>query len=140
MSKGVKSSQKIRFSREKNRWRKWDEKFYNAKTRRIEILVHIFGINYLEEVFGFQVTLVMLRSLRFQLICLVRLKKPSGKDRKRPNNGNLKHGKRVPRNTKGAANFDKDNIKCHRDDAILKKLEAFMSMSVFKKILSSLRK
>ena len=44
---GVKSSRNIRFSVEANRWRKWADKFANAKTRRIARLVRILGIDSL---------------------------------------------------------------------------------------------
>ena len=78
-------------------------KFMNAKTRRIAILVRVLHINYLEEIFGSQATLAMLRPLRHHRIRLTRMKKPVGKDRQRPNNCNTKYGIRVPSNTKESA-------------------------------------
>ena len=76
---GVKSSQKLRFSVEANGWRKWAEKFANAKMGCISRLVRILGINSLEEIFVSQATLAMLWPLRFQLLLLVRLNKTDGK-------------------------------------------------------------
>ena len=40
-------------------------RFINAKKKRIAILVRILGNDYLEEVFGSQVTIDMLRPLGF---------------------------------------------------------------------------
>ena len=99
---GVKSSKKYCFSVEANRWCKWDEKFANYKTRRIARLVRVIAIDYPEEAFGYQVTLDMMWPLIFQRLLLARPKKPGRKDRRRPNNGNLKYGIRVPRNVNKA--------------------------------------
>ena len=84
-------------------------KVCNVKTSRIKILVRILGPYSLEEVFVSQVTMSIIRPLRYNRLHLARLKKPSGKDRRAPNNGGLKYGIRVPRNTKEAAQFDQDN-------------------------------
>ena len=82
----------------------------NSKTRRIEILVRILGNNFLEEVFGYQVTMSMLRPIRYYQLRLARLKKPSGKDRHAHNNGGLKYGIRVLRNANEAAQFDQEKV------------------------------
>ena len=87
---GVKSSQKLRFSREANEWSKWAEKFASAKTRHISRLVIVLGIDSLEEIFGSQTTLAMLRPLRYHQLHLERLNKSGGKYWRRPNDGNLK--------------------------------------------------
>ena len=62
----------------------------------------IIGNNSLEEVFGSQVTIAMLRPLRFRQIFLARLKKSGGKDWRAPNNSVIKYGIRFPRNAKEA--------------------------------------
>ena len=84
-------------------------RFTNAKRRRISRLVIIIGNNYLEELFGSQVTMFMLWLLRYQQLLLARLKKPGGKDRHAPNNSRMKYGIIVPRNDKEAAQFDQEN-------------------------------
>ena len=78
-------------------------RFRNIKRRRIARLVRILGNDYLEEVFGSQVTMYMLGTLRYHRIRLTRLKKPGGKDWRVPNENGLKYGIRVPRNEKEAA-------------------------------------
>ena len=52
----------------------------------------------------------------------------------------MKYSIRVPSNAKEAAQFDKDNGNSLWENAILKGLEVLMSMSVFRKLPSSLRK
>ena len=86
---GVKSSRKPQFSVEANRWISWAEKFINSKTRRIARLVTILGIDSLEEVFEYQVTLAILWQLMFQQLCLEILKKNSGNDRQHTNEGKI---------------------------------------------------
>ena len=119
---------------EANRWNKWAEKFANAKMRRISRLVKILGIDSLEEIFGSQATLDILRPLRYQKLCLVRLNKTVGKYQRCPNTGNMKYIIRVPRNKKEAVQFDRENVKSLEANAILKELEALMLMCVFKKL------
>ena len=115
-------------------------RFINAKKKRIARLVRILGNDSLEKVFGSQITIAMLQPLRFHQICLARLKKTGGKDRRTPNNYGMKYGIRVQRNAKEAAQFDRENGNLLWQNAILKELEALMSMKVFKKLLYSLRK
>ena len=62
---GVKKSRNSHNFRVAKEWREWAVRFTNAKTRRIARLVSIFGKNLLEEVFGSQVTMSMLRPLRY---------------------------------------------------------------------------
>ena len=75
-------------------------RFINGKKNRMERLVRIFGKDSLEDIFGSQVTIAMMRPLRFHRLRLAGLKKPGGKDRRFPNNSGLKYGIRVLRNTK----------------------------------------
>ena len=49
----------------------------------------------------------------------------------------MKYGIRVPRNAKETAQFDKENGNSLWANAILKEVEALMSMIVFRKLLSS---
>ena len=84
-------------------------RFIYAKKKRIARLVRILGNDSLEEFFGYQVTIAMLQPLSFHCICLVRLKKPGGKDLSAPNNSGMKYGIRIPINAKEAAQFDKEN-------------------------------
>ena len=78
--------------------------------------------------------------LSFHGLRLARLNKPSGRDRRSDNSSGLKYGIRVPRNAREAIQFDKENGKRLWRDAILKDLEAFMSINVFKKFTTSLHK
>ena len=112
----------------------------NDKTRRTARLVRILGTNYLEYILRSQSNLYMLRPLRYHQIFLAILKKPSGKYWRCPNNGNMKYSIRVPRNAKEAAQFDKENGNYLWSKTILKELETLMSMSIFRKLLSSLQK
>ena len=68
------------------------------------------------------------------------MKKPGVKDRHLPDNGNMQYRRRVPRNAKEASQFDNMNGKSLWENAILKELEALISMSVFKKLPASLQK
>ena len=79
----------------------------------------------------------MLRPLRFHRLLQARLKKPSGRDRHSPNKSDLNYGIRFPRNAKEAIKFDIENGNLLWYNAILKELEALMSMEVFKKLPSS---
>ena len=92
----------------------------NYKRKRIARLVRIFVNDSLEEVFGSQVTVAMMRTLRFHRILHTRLKKPGGKDRRAPNNYGMKYGIRVPRNAKEATQFDKENGNLLGKNSILK--------------------
>ena len=51
-------------------------RFVNGKKKRMARLVRIFGKDSLEDIFGSQVTISMLRPLRFHILRRVRLKKP----------------------------------------------------------------
>ena len=90
--------------------------------------------------FGSQVTLAMMHPLRFHKLRLARLKKPSGRYWRSDNSSGLKYGIRVPSNAKEDIHFDRENGNTLWRDAILKELEALMSMHVFNKLPSSLRK
>ena len=81
-----------------------------------------------------------MRPLRFQRLHQAILKKPSVRDRRSPNNSGLKYGINVPRNAKEAIQFDQENGNLLWYNAILKELESLMSMELFKKFPSSLRK
>ena len=82
----------------------------------------------------------MLRPLRYHRLRLEILNKPGGKDRRAPNNSGLKYGIRFPGNAKEAAQFDQKNGNKIWANAILKELEALMSMKLFRKLPLSLRK
>ena len=82
--------------------------------------MRILGNDYLEEVFGYQVTIAMLRSLRFHRLLRARLKKPGGKDRRTPNNSGIKYRTRVPRDAKEDSQFDKENDNLIWNKVILK--------------------
>ena len=108
-------------------------KFINVKKKRMAKTVRIFGKDLLEKIFVSQVTIAMLPPRRFHRLCIARLKKPGGRDRRSPNNYGLKYGIRVPRNAKEAIQFDRENGNSLLYNAILKELEDLMSMEVFKK-------
>ena len=112
----------------------------NSKRRRIVILVRILGNDSLDEVFGYQVNMSILRPLLYHQLRLARLEKPGGKDRSVPNNSGLKYGIRVLMNAKEATQFDQDNGNQILINEILKELEAFMSIKGFRKLLLSLCK
>ena len=112
-------------------------RFTDAKSKRIARLIRILGSDSLEEVFGSQVTIAILRPLRFHRLCRSILKKPGGKDRRSPNNYVMKYDIRVPRNVKEAAQFNGDNGDLLWTEEILKELESLMSMKFFKKLSSS---
>ena len=82
----------------------------------------------------------MMWLLRFHRLRRERLKKPSGRDRQSDNTSGLKYGIRVPRIAKEVIQFDKENRNTLWRDTILKELEALISMDVFEKFPSSLRK
>ena len=137
---GVNKDRESRNFRVAKEWSDWVVRFTNAKTRRIARLVRILGNDYIDDVFGYQVTMSIMHPLSYHRLRLARLKKPIGKDRRDTNNGGLKYGIRVPRNAKEAAQFDQENGNTLWDNAILKELEALMYMEVFRKLLSSLSK
>ena len=85
---GMNKSRRTRFFAEAKECRARAVRFMNHKTRRIARLVRMLGTNFLEEILGYQVT--MLRLLRYHRLRLVRLNKPGGKDWKAPNNGGFK--------------------------------------------------
>ena len=126
--------------RKARKWREWAEKFVSNTKKRMARVVRVSGKDSLEEIFGSQVTLAMLRPLRFHRLCLTRLNKPSGRDRRSDDSSGLKYGIRVSRNAREAIQFDKENGNTLWRDAILKELEALMSMNLFKKFPSYLRK
>ena len=137
---GVKKSRESRNFWAAKEWREWAVRFTNAKRKRLARLVRILGRNSLEEVFVYQVNIDMLRTLRYHLLRRARLNKPGGNYRRAPNNSGMKYGIRVPRKTKEAAQLDTENGNLLWTNAILKDLEALMSMKVFMELLSSLYK
>ena len=62
---GVKKSWNYRNLRVAKEWCEWAVRFTNAKTRRIERVFMILGNDLMEDVFGCQVTMSMLRPLRY---------------------------------------------------------------------------
>ena len=86
------------------------------------------------------ITMSMLQPLRYHQIRLARPKKHGGKDRRSPNNSGLKYSIRVLRNAKEATHLDQDNGNKLWTNKTLKELEALMSMKVFRKLPSSLRR
>ena len=84
-------------------------RFIKAQNKCISRLVRILGNYYLEDIFGSQVTIAILRPLRFHRIRFAILKKPVRKDQRSPNNYGMKYGTRFPRNATKAAQFDKEN-------------------------------
>ena len=127
---GVKKDRESRYSRVAKEWQEWDVRFTNAKTRRIERLVRILGNDSLEEVFGSQVTMYTLRTLRYHRLFLARLNKPGGKDWRVPNNSGMKYGIRVLRNAKEDTQFDQEKGNKLWTNVILKELEDLISMKV----------
>ena len=89
---GMKRSRNVRTFREAREWRCWAEKFISNSKKRMARLVRILGKYWLEEIFGSQITLAMMRPLRFHRLCRARLKKPSGRDRWSDNMSGLKYG------------------------------------------------
>ena len=85
--------------------------------------MRVIGKDSLEEIFGSQVTLDMMRPLRFHRLRLARLKKPSGIDRRSDNTSGLKYVIRVPRNANEAIQFDRENGNTLWRDSILKNLK-----------------
>ena len=81
-------------------------RFINGKKECMERLVRIFGNDSLDNIFVSQVTIPMMRPLRFHRLRRARLKKPSGRDRRSDNSSGLKYGIRVPKNVKEALQFD----------------------------------
>ena len=108
-------------------------KFTSTKRKRLERLVRILGNGSLE-VFGSQVTIAMLRLLKFYRNFCAILKKHGEKFQSTPNSSGVNYGIRVQRNAKEAEKFDKENVSLLWKDAILKELESLMYMKVFKKI------
>ena len=77
---GLKKTRKNRNSQASKEWREWAVRFINGKQKRTARLVRVFGKYSLEEIFGSQVIIAMLRPLRFHRLRLARLKKPGGND------------------------------------------------------------
>ena len=50
-------------------WRRWAERFISNSKKRMTRLVRVFGIDSLDEIIGSQVTLAMMRPLRFRRFC-----------------------------------------------------------------------
>ena len=126
----MKKARESRYSRVAKEWQEWAVRFTNAKTRRIERLVRILGNDSLEEVFGSQVTMYTLRTLRYHLLFLARLNKPGGTDWRVPNNSGMKYGVRVLRNAKEDTQFDQEKGNKLWTNVILKELEDLISMKV----------
>ena len=103
---GLKRARRTLILRKAKEWREWAVTFVITNKKRMARLVRIFGKYSLEDIFGSQVTISMMMPLRFHRLCQARLKKPSGRDRRSPNNSGLKYGIRVPRNAKEAIQFD----------------------------------
>ena len=59
--------------RKAKEWCKWAEKFVSNTKKRVARLVKIFGRDSLNEILGSQVTLAMLRPLRFHILRRARL-------------------------------------------------------------------
>ena len=137
---GKKRSRNVRTFQEAIEWRQWAERFISNSKKRMARLVRVFGKDSLDEIFGSQVTLAMMRPLRFHRLSRARLKKPSGRDRWSDNSSGLKYGIRVPKNVKEALQVDKENGNTLWRDTIIKELEALMRMEVFEKSPSSMRK
>ena len=89
---GMKRSRNVRTSREAREWRGWAEKFISNSKKRMARLVRIFGKYLLEDIFGSQVTLAIMRPIRYHSLRRARLKKPSGRDRRSDNMSGLKYG------------------------------------------------
>ena len=73
-------------------WRRWAERFISNSKKRIARLVRVYGTDSLDEIIDSQVTLAMMRPLRFHRLCRARLKKPSGRERRSDNSSGLKYG------------------------------------------------
>ena len=58
------------------KWWELDVRFINGKKERMERLVRIFGNDSLDTIFVSQVTIPMMRPLRFHRLRRARLKKP----------------------------------------------------------------
>ena len=97
---GKKRPRNVRTFQEAIEWRRWAERFISNSKKRMARLVRVFGRDSLDEILGSQVTLAMMRPLRFHRLCRARLKKPSGRDRRSDNSSGLKYGIRVPKNVK----------------------------------------
>ena len=96
----------------------------NVTKKRMSILVRIFGKDSLEEIFWSQVTIAMMRPLRFHRLRQARLKKPCGRYQRSPNNSGLKYGISVPSNAKEAIQVDQESGNLLWYNSILKELEA----------------
>ena len=82
----------------------------------------------------------MLRPLRFHRLFRVRINKSSGRDWRSDKSSGLKYRLRVMSNTKEDILLYDENGNLLWHDAFLKELEALMSMYVFNKFPTSLRK
>ena len=77
---GLRKTRKNRNSQAAKEWRERAVRFINSNNKCTTRLVRVFGKYFLEEMFGSQVTISMLRPPRFHRIRLARLKKTGGKD------------------------------------------------------------
>ena len=103
----MKRSQNTRIFEKAKEWREWAVKFVDVTKKHMEGLVRIFVKDSLEKILVYQVTIVIMRQLRFHRLCQARLKKPNGRDQRSRNNSGLKYGIRVPRNAKEDIQFDR---------------------------------
>ena len=83
---GLKKPRENHNSRVAKEWREWAVRFINGKKKRMARIVRVFVKDLLEEILLSQVTIAMLRPLRFHRLFQASLKKPGGKDRCSPNN------------------------------------------------------
>ena len=89
---GNKRSRNVCTFQEAIEWRRWAERFISNSKKRMAKLVRVFGRDLLDEILGSQVTIAMMRPLKFHRLRLARLKKPSGRDRRSDNSSGLKYG------------------------------------------------
>ena len=62
---GMARARNTRIFRQAKEWREWAEKFVSNTKKPMARLVKVFGRDSLDEIFGSQVTIAMLRPLRF---------------------------------------------------------------------------
>ena len=81
----------------------WLLRFKNSRSKQIARPLRILGNNYIEDFFGYPVTMYIIQPLRHHQLRLARLKKPEGKDQRAPNNSGLNYVIRIPMNSIEAA-------------------------------------
>ena len=62
---GMARARNTRIFRQAKEWREWAEKFVSNTKKPMARLVKVFGRDSLDEIFGSQVKIAMLRPLRF---------------------------------------------------------------------------